>query len=106
MKKFILFLFISIATSASVNAQSEQVKQEQKTLKNSIKDKKEDKHEVAKDLANGRVKAAVKDRKEVRRHRASIHKQGKHLQRHGVKRPIHKAKVQAKKEKDIKNGKL
>ena len=106
MKKIILCLFMGIAICSCASAQTEQVKREQKTLKNSIKDKKEDKHEVAKDLSNGRVKAAVKDRKEVRRHRSSIRRQGKHLQRHGVKRPIHKAKVQAKKEKDIKNGRI
>ena len=71
-------------------------------LKNTIKDKKEDKHEAGKDLGKLKIKAAVAERKEVRAHRRSIRRQGKRLRRHGVKHPIEKAKHAAKVDKDKK----
>ena len=105
MKKIAILVFIVFGFGAATMAQTKDVKNDQRVLKNSIKDKKEDKHEAGSDLAHLRVEKAIQGRKEVRRHRRSIHKQGKHLERHGVKNPIHKAKVQAKAEKDAKNGK-
>lgn len=83
-------------------AQQKDVATDKVVLKNTIKDKKTDKHEAGKDLANLRIKKAINGRKEVRKHRKSIRHQGKHLRRHGVKRPVHDAKSKAKVDKDIK----
>ena len=105
MKKFIMLLLLGTVLTTAASAQSNDKKEDQKNLKNTIKDKKEDKHEAGKDLAHLRVKSAVKGRSEVRHHRKSIHRQGEHLENHGVKHPIRKAKHEAKAEKDAKNGK-
>jgi len=104
MKKILVLFVIGAIFSNAAAAQTKDVKEDQKVLKNTIKDKKEDKHEAGKDLAHLRVKAAVNGRKEVRHHRKSIHKQGRHLKQHGVTHPIEKAKHKAKVDKDIKNG--
>ena len=103
MKKFIFLLLTGVVLSVGAMAQT--VQQEQNTLKNTIKDKKDDKQAVGTNLAHLRVKSALTRRREVRRHRRSIHRQGEHLEARGVQHPIHKAKVQAKAEKDAKNGK-
>ena len=103
MKKLTFLLLFGLSISAGAMAQT--VNKEQKTLKNSIKNKKEDRKEVGEDLGHLRMKAAVRHRKEVRHHRRSIHRQGEHLENRGVIRPIHKAKVQAKKEKEAEKGK-
>ena len=103
MKKVIIFLLVSALFNTASTAQTKDVKKDQTVLKNTVKDKKEDKHEVGKDLAHLRLKKAVKERKEVKHHRKSIHKQGKHLKNNGVKHPIKTAKDKAKVDKDIKN---
>lgn len=90
-------LFTTVAS-----AQTKEVKNDKQVLKNTIKDKKEDKHEMGKDLSKLKFKAAVKERKEVRHHRWSVRRQGKHLRRHGVTHPIEKAKHEAKVDKDKK----
>jgi len=105
MKKNVILLFIGVVFSTAALAQKQDVKADQKVLKNSIKDKKEDKHAVGSDLAHLRIKSAIKGRKEVRQHRKSIHKQGESLENRGVKHPIAKAKRQVKAEKDLKKGK-
>jgi hypothetical protein len=105
MKKMTILLLMVLLFGTGAMAQKTSVKTDQKVLKNSIKDKKEDKHEAGKDLAHLRVKSALKGRKEVRSHRKSIHKQGEHLENRGVKHPITKAKHQVKTEKDVKKGK-
>ena len=102
MKKIIILLFLGAVFSTAAIAQTD-VKKDEKTLKNTIKDKKEDKHQVGKDLAHLKVKSAIRERKEVRAHRRSIHRQGKHLRRHGIKHPIENAKHKAKVDKDMKN---
>ena len=97
-----MLLLTGILLSAGAMAQSKDVKKDQTVLKNTIVDKKLDKHRAGKNLANLRIKKALRDRREVRRHGRSIRRQGRHLQRHGVKHPIEKAKQQAKIEKDKK----
>lgn len=103
MKKIIIFLLMGGIFTTAVTAQTKDVKKDETVLKNTIKDKKEDRREAGKDLANLKVKAAVKERKEVRHHRKSIRRQGKHLRNHGVKHPIKTAKDKAKVDKDMKN---
>lgn len=105
MKKTIILFCIGIMFSVAAIAQNPDVKTDEKVLKNSVKDKKEDRHEAGKDLAHLKVKSAMRKRNEVRRHRKSIHKQGEHLERHGVKHPITKAKHQVKSDKEAKKGK-
>ncbi len=104
MIKFAMLLFMGSVFATGATAQSKDIKEDKKVLKNTIKDKKEDKHEAGNDLAHLRIKSAIKGRKEVRAHRRSIHKQGEHLERHGVRHPIEKAKHQLKVEKDEKKG--
>lgn len=103
MKKIVTLLLTGILLSAGAMAQTKDIKKDQKVLKNTVADKKEDRHEVGKDIANLRVKRAVDDRQEVRQHRRSIRRQGRHLRHHGVKHPIQKAKHEAKVDKDKKD---
>lgn len=103
MKKFIVLLLMSGFISTAVTAQTKVQKKEETVLKNTIKDKKEDKKEVGNDLKKLRVKEALKDRKEVVHHRRSIHRQGEHLENQGVKHPVKTAKDKIKVEKDMKN---
>ncbi len=100
MKKITILLLISAMLSTVAVAQSHRVNTEQKTLKNTIKDKKEDKHEVGGNLAHLRVRSALRGRREVRRHRRSISRQGERQENRGVQHPIMTAKRQAKTEKD------
>lgn len=102
MKNIALLLLLMGVFSISAVAQSHQVKTEQRTLKNSIKDKKEDKHAVGNNLRHLRVKSALKGRREVRRHRRSIRRQDERLERHGQNNPMNKAKRQAKDDKNDK----
>ena len=104
MKKIAVLLLTAVFLSVGAVAQTKDVKEDQRVLKNTIKDKKYDKHTAGKNLENLRIKRALRNRREVRRHRRSIHRQGEHLENHGVKHPIQKAKVQAKADKDKKNG--
>ena len=104
MKKLLVLIIAGFLCSTGLHAQPQTVKKEQKTLKTSIVDKKEDKHEVGNDLSHLRIKDAAQKRREVRRHKKSIHRQGEQLEKRGMKHPVHHAKVQAKKEKDLKNG--
>lgn len=103
MKKIIVLFLMSGFISTAALAQTKDVKKEETVLKNTIKDKKEDKKVVGNDLKNLRVEQAVKDHKEVAHHRKSINRQGKHLEKQGVKHPIEKAKEEIKDEKDMKN---
>ena len=104
MKKFMLLLLLGTVLTTAVSAQSKDVKDDKRVLKNTIVDKKEDRREAGKDVTHLRAKAALRHRREVRRHRKSIHRQGEHLENHGVKHPIRKAKYQAKAEKDARKG--
>ena len=69
-------------------------------------DKKEDKKETRQDLGHLKVKSAMQKNKEVGRHRRSIHKQGEHLENHGVKHPITTAKHEVHAEKQAKKIKI
>jgi len=102
MKKNVLLVVLGIALSAGAMAQTKDIKKDQKVLKNTVKDKKEDRKEMGKDVTHLRVKAAVNHRKEVRRHKRSIHRQGEHLEAHGVKHPVRKAQHQAHLDKENK----
>lgn len=92
MKKIILFLFIATCASTSMKAQTTEVKVEQKVLKTTIKEKKADRKEMGKDVANLRIKSAIKGRRYVRQHRKSANAQSRHLKKHGVKNPKARAK--------------
>ena len=102
MKKITFLIMTGLVLCTGAFAQSKDIKNDKKDLKSTIKDKKEDKHETTKDLTHLKLKSAVKKNKEVGRHRRSIHKQGEHLEAHGVKHPIRTAKDQIKEQKEIK----
>lgn len=105
MKKFAFLIITGLVIGTAAMAQSKEVKNDKKAIKSSIKDKKEDKKETRKDLTHLRIKSAMKENREVGRHRRSIHKQGEHLEAHGVKHPIAKAKHQVHEEKEMKKDK-
>jgi hypothetical protein len=102
MKKNLIILLAGIIFSIGAMAQTKDkdVKTDEKNLTSSIVDKKEDKHEAGKDLAHLKVKSALEKRKEVEAHKKSIHKQEDHLEAHGAKHPMRKAKYMAKAEKE------
>jgi hypothetical protein len=103
MKKNAILFFIGAVLSTGAIAQTKDIKHDEKVLKNTVADKKEDRQEAAKDLGHLKVKAALKERKEVRHHRRSIHRQGRHLERHGIKHPIKKARHEVRVDQDAKN---
>lgn len=103
MKKNILLAAIGIALSFGAVAQSKDIRKDKKDLKNTVKDKKEDRREAGNDLGHLRIKSAIKGRKEVRHHRKTIRHEGSHLKDHGVKHPVSDAKKQIKEEKEIKH---
>lgn len=104
MKKVILFLLGAIFTTG-VFAQTTPAKKEETKLTKTIVDKKLDKHEAGDNLKHLRMTKALRGRREVRAHRRAIHRMGEHLEeQHGVKHPIHKAKVRAKEIKEEKKG--
>jgi len=105
MKKIAMFFFFAAVLCTGAMAQTKDVKNDETVLKNTIKDKKEDRKEAANDAAHLRLKSAIKGRKEVRHHRKSIHRQGEHLEDHGIKHPVTKAKHMAKSDKEAKKGK-
>ncbi len=105
MKKIAFLIVTGLVLCIGAIAQSKDIKDDKRDLKSSIKDKKEDKQETRKDLTHLKIKKAVKKNKEVGQHRRSIHKQGEHLEAHGVKHPVTKAKHQIKEEKEIKKDK-
>jgi hypothetical protein len=103
MKKFAFLIITGLVIGTGAMAQD--VKKDKKDIKNSVKDKKEDKKETRKDLAHLKIKSAMKENREVGRHRRNIHKQGEHLEAHGVKHPVAKAKHQVHEEKEMKKDK-
>ena len=105
MKKIAFLIVTGLVLCTGAMAQTKDIKNDKKDLKNSIKDKKEDRRDTRQDLAHLRIKKAVNKNKEVGRHRRSIHKQGEHLEDHGVKHPVTTAKHQIKEEKEIKKDK-
>ena len=104
MKKLLVVL-LGVALTSGAMAQTKDVKMEEKQLKNTIKDKKMDKHEAGKDLKNVRMESAKDKRKEVRMHRKTIHREVRHLKNEGVEHPKRDAQRAAKKDKDIRKGK-
>ena len=105
MKKIAILIITGLIFCTGAMAQSKDVKNDKQAIKSSIKDKKEDKKETRKDLAHLKINSAMKENKEVGRHRRSINKQGEHLEKHGVKHPITKAKHEVKEEKEMKKDK-
>ncbi len=105
MKKIAFLIVTGLVICTGAMAQSKDIKDDKKDLKNSIIDKKEDKQETRKDVTHLKIKKAVTKNEEVGRHRRSIRKQGKHLETHGVKHPITTAKHQIKEEKELKKDK-
>jgi hypothetical protein len=106
MKKFVFLLITGVALATGAIAQSSDVKDDKKDLKNSIRDKQAEKKDTRKDVGHLKIKSAMKENKEVGQDRRTIHQQGKHLDKqHGVKHPIVKAKHEVHEEKEAKKDK-
>jgi hypothetical protein len=110
--KRIAFILLSFALTSGAMAQTATKKAEmdkkktEKQLQTTIKEKKDEKHEVGSDLKHLKVSAAVKDRKEVRSDRRRIHRKAHHLKKaHGVDHPTIKAQKEVKEAKDQRKGK-
>lgn len=111
MKKLI-FIALGLALTTGAMAQTPKKKAEidkkktEKELQTTIAAKKDEKHEVAADMKHLKLRAAIKDRKEVRADRRRINRKANHLKKaHGVEHPIIKAQKAVKEDKDEKNGK-
>ena len=103
MSKPIILLAVGIAISGVAVAQTREVKQDQKVLQNTVKDKKEDNKEANNDMAHFRVRSSMQERREVRRHKRSMIRQAAHLKRHGRKHPIRDAQREIREEKEMKH---
>jgi len=93
MKKALMFLVGIILTTLSF-AQTTPKKVEEKQLRTDIRDKKQDKHVVTKDVAHLRLKDAKADHRNVVADNHSISHHSNQLKRRGVKHPISRAKHQ------------
>jgi len=103
MKKAIFLLVCSAALAIGASAQSKDLKEDKKDLKNTVRDKQEEKKDTRKDVGHLKLRSAMKENKEVGKDRRSIHQQGQHLKtEHGVKHPIAKAKHEVHEEKEAK----
>jgi len=105
MKKITILILTGLIFCTGAFAQSKDVKNDKQAIKSSIKVKKENKKETRKDLAHLKINSAMKENKEVGLHRRSIHKQGEHLEKHGVKHPVAKAKHEINEDKEMKKDK-
>ena len=105
MKKVSLVILGALFATASF-AQTAPKKEEEKHLRTDIREKREENHEVSKDVSHLNFKAAKADHKDKVVEKKAMHRNAKRLKRRGVKHPIVKAKHQihaqneAKKYKD------
>lgn len=93
MKKTLFFILGAFLTTAAF-AQTETKKQDESHLRTDIREKKEEKHEVAKDVDHLNFKAAKADHKDVVTEKKAIHRHATRLKNRGVKHPINRAKHQ------------
>lgn len=101
MKK-LLFVLLGFTLSGAVMAQVPEKKAEMKDLRTDVRNKKDDKHQVNKDLSHARVKKAMKDHKAVAAENKDMRKDSRRLKNQGVEHPIVKAKRQVKVQDDNK----
>jgi Ni/Co efflux regulator RcnB len=98
--KRLLFVLLGFTFSAAVMAQVPEKKAEMKDLRTDVREKKDAKHQVNKDVSHVRVKKAIKDRKVVAAENRDMRKDSRRLKRQGVSHPIVKAKRQVKVQDD------
>lgn len=105
MKKLLLLLLGATLTTVSF-AQTTPKKQDERSLRTDIRDKREDNRVVTKDATHLKFKDAKEDHKFVKSDKKDIHRKATRLKRRGVRHPIVRAKHQihaqdeAKKYKD------
>ncbi len=93
MKKSI-FLILGIAITTASIAQTTPKKEEEKHLRNDIREKREENHEVAKDVSHLKFKNARADHKDAMTEKKAMHRDASKLRRRGVKHPITRARHQ------------
>ncbi|HWK07010.1 MAG TPA: hypothetical protein VNS58_25420 [Puia sp.] len=93
MKKLLFILLGGTLTSLGF-AQTTPKKVEEKELRHDIREKREEKHEVGKDLAHLNIKKARADHKDVVTEKKAEHRHAAQLKRQGVKHPVSRAKHQ------------
>jgi hypothetical protein len=93
MKK-LSFVIMGLALTTISFAQTTPKKTEEKQLRNDIREKHEENHEVAKDVAHLNIKKAKADHKDVVTEKKAMHHHSAQLKRRGVKHPVSRAKHQ------------
>jgi hypothetical protein len=105
MKKVFFFLFGLALTSVAV-AQTTEKKEEMKHLKKNVREKREENHEVNKDVTHLNFKAAKADHKDKVAEKRAAHTHADRLKNEGVKHPMAKAKHQIHAQDEAKKNKL
>lgn len=93
MKKLLFILFGATLTTLTF-AQTTPKKVEEKELRHDIREKREEKHEVGKDVTHLKVKKAMADHKDVVTEKKAQNRHAAQLRRRGVKHPVSRAKHQ------------
>lgn len=93
MKKIIFLILGAALTTVSV-AQTTPKKVEEKRLRHDIREKREENHEVGKDLTHLKFKKAQADHKDVVTEKNAMDRHAAQLRKRGVKHPIARAKHQ------------
>ena len=93
MKK-LLFLLLGAGLTTISFAQTTPKKVEEKELRHDIREKREEKHEVGKDVTHLNIKKAKADHKDVVTEKKAERRHAAQLRRHGVKHPVSRAKHQ------------
>jgi hypothetical protein len=93
MKKLLFVILGATLTSISF-AQTTPKKVEEKQLRHDIRERREENHEVAKDVSHLNLKKAKADHKDVVTEKKAIRHHSAQLKRRGVKHPVSRAKHQ------------
>jgi len=107
MKKNLILLVIGTIFCAGAMAQTrdKDIKTDENHLTNTVEDKRQNEREAGKDLTHFKVKSAWEKRKEIRARQRSMHRQDEHLEAHGVRHPLRKARHMANAEEQEKKAK-
>ncbi len=88
----LLALGVTLATISF--AQTTPKKEDEKNLRTDIRAKRDENHQVGKDLGHLNLKDAKEDHRVVKADKKAIHRNASRLKRRGVKHPIVRAKHQ------------
>ena len=105
MKKVFFFLLGVALTSVAV-AQTTEKKEDMNHLKKNIREKREENHEVNKDVTHLNFKQAKADHKDKVAEKRAVRVHADRLKNEGVKHPVAKAKHQIHAQDEAKKNKL